>query len=52
MNLPEEVCSEVFTMFKDYANMSLKEVRKEIKQYHRQIKRSDKIKESKEESVM
>ena len=32
--------------------MSLKEVKKEIKQFHRRLKRSDKIKESKEESVM
>ena len=52
MNLPEEVYSEVITSFKDYGNMSLKAVKKEIKQFHRQLKRSDKIKKSKEESVM
>ena len=52
MNLPEEVYSEVITSFKDYANMLLKEVKKEIKQFHRRLKRSDKIKESKEESFM
>ena len=52
MNLPEEVYSEVITSFIDCANMSLKEVKKEIKQFHRRLKRSDKIKESKEESVM
>ena len=52
MNLPEKVYSEVITWFKDYANMSLKEVKKEIKKFHRQFKRSDKIKELKKESVM
>ena len=31
MNLPEEVYSEMITLFKDYANMSLKEMKKEIK---------------------
>ena len=31
MNIPEEVYSEVITLFKDYANISLKEVKKEIK---------------------
>ena len=52
MNLPEEVYSEVITSFKDYANISLKEVKKVIKQFHCRLKRSDKINESKEESVM
>ena len=31
MNLPEEIYSEVISRFKDYANMSLKEVKTEIK---------------------
>ena len=52
MNLPGEVYSEVITSFKHYANMSMKEVKKEIKQFYCRFKRSDKIKESKEESVM
>ena len=52
MNLPEEVYSEVITTFTDYSNMNLKEVKKEIKQFHRRLKRNDNIKESKEESIM
>ena len=52
MNLPEEVYSEVITLFKDYANISLKEMKQKIKQFHRRLKGSDKIKESKEDSVM
>ena len=52
MNLPEKVYSKAITLFKDYANMSLKEVKIEIKQFHCQLKRSDKIKKLKEESVM
>ena len=52
MNLPEEVYSKVITSFKDYSNMNVKKVKKEIKQFHHQLKRNDKIKESKEESIM
>ena len=52
MNLTEEVYSEVISSFEDYANMSLKEEIKEIEQFHCQLKRNDKIKESKEESIM
>ena len=39
MNLPKEEYSEVITSFKDYSNMSLKEVKKEIKQFHCRLKR-------------
>ena len=52
MNLPDKVCSEVITSFKNYTNMSLKDVKKEIKLFHCQLKRTDKIKESKEEILM
>ena len=41
MHLPEEAYSEVITSFKDYADMSLKEVKKEIKQFHHRLKRTD-----------
>ena len=44
MNLPEEVYSEAITSFKDYTNMSLKEVKKEINLFHRRLKRTNKIK--------
>ena len=52
MNLPEEVYSEVITSFKHYSNMLMKEVKKEIKQFHCRLKRLDIIKESKEKNVM
>ena len=52
MKLPEEAYVKVITLFKDYSNMSLKEVTEEIKQFYCRLKRSDKIKESKEESII
>ena len=52
MNLPEDVYSEVITSFKDYAAMSLREVKKDIRAYYRRLKRSDKVKESKVDKIM
>ena len=52
MNLPEDVYSEVITSFKNYSSMTLKEVKKEIKQFYCRMNRTDKIKEIKSESIM
>ena len=52
MNLPEDLYSEVITSFKDYSSMTLRQVKKDIKSYHRRLKRSDKIKESKIDKIM
>ena len=52
MNLPEDLYSEVITSFKDYSSMSLRQVKKDIKSYHRRLKRADKIKESKVNKIM
>ena len=52
MNLPETVYSEVITSFKNYSTMTLKEVKKEIKQFYRRMKRTDKLKETKTENIM
>lgn len=52
MNLPEDLYSEVITSFKDYSSMSLRQVKKDIKSYHRRLKRADKIKESKVNKII
>ena len=52
MNLPENLYSKVITSFKNYSMMTLKEVKKEIKQFYRMIKRTNKMKEVKSESVI
>ena len=52
LNLPEEGYSQVITPFKDYLNMSLKEEKKEIKWFHGLLKMTNKIKKSKEESII
>ena len=52
MNLPENIYSEVISSFKNYSTMTLKELKKEIKQFYRRMKRTDKIKEVKSESII
>ena len=52
MNLPENVYSKVITSFKNYSIMTLKEVKKEIKQFYRRMKRINDIKEVKSENIM
>ena len=52
MNLPESLHSKVITSFKKYSTMILKEVKKEIKQFYCRMKRTDKIKDVKSESIM
>ena len=52
MNLPETVYSKVITSFKNYSSITLKEVKKEIKKFYHRMKRTDKLKEMKAESIM
>ena len=52
MNFPENVYSKVIMSFKNYLSMILTEVKKEIKQFHFRMKRTDKIKEMKTKSIM
>ena len=52
MNLPETVYSKVITSFKNYSSMTLQEAKKEIKQFYCRMKRTDKFKEMKTESIM